>query len=46
VLPHISVCCLICGSVSESCWGSRLVEAADVSIGLPDSSASSSFSLI
>ena len=40
------LCCLVGGSVSERSQGSRLVETAGLPMGLPSSSASSSFSLI
>jgi hypothetical protein len=45
-LISAGVCCLVGGSVSERSWGSRLVEAASLSIWSPSSSASSGFSLI
>jgi hypothetical protein len=45
-LGPASVCCLFCGSVSERSPESRLVETADLPIGSPSSSTSSSLSLI
>ena len=38
------VCCLVGGPVSERSQGSRLVETAGIPMGLPSSSAFSSFS--
>jgi hypothetical protein len=40
------VCCLVSGPVSERSLGSRFIEAAGLSTGLPSSLASSSFPLI
>ena len=37
------VCCLVGGLVSERSWGSKSVETASLPMGLPSSSASSSF---
>jgi hypothetical protein len=45
-LVSAGVCCLVGDSVSERSQGSRLVETAGLPLGLPSSSASSSFYLI